>query len=153
MANSFTQIHIQAVFAVKFRDAIILPGWQTDLHKYITGVLQKNSHKMLAINSMPDHMHLLFGFRPTQSLADLMRTVKSDSSEWINRLGFTPSKFRWQEGYGAFSYSKSQIPTVATYIENQQQHHKKEDFITEYKGILKQFEIEYEEKFLFQPLQ
>ena len=112
MANTYTQIHIQAIVAVKFRNAVILPHWKERLHQYITGIVQNHSHKMLAINSMPDHLHLFFGFRPTQSLADLMRIVKSESSEWINKQNYCSSIFRWQEGYGAFSYARSQVKAV-----------------------------------------
>ena len=119
MANTYTQIHIQAIIAVKFRAAVITPKWKERVHQYITGIVQNNTHKMLSINSMPDHLNLFFGFRPIQSLADLMKLVKGESSEWINKQKFTPSVFRWQEGYGAFSYARSQVKTVATYIENQ----------------------------------
>src|SRR5476651_1418459 len=100
MANTFTQIHIQCVFAVKFRQSLIHLDWQERLHKYITGIIQNHGHKVIAINSMPDHVHVFFGFRPNQSLSDLMRIVKSESSEWINKEKFSPSTFRWQEGYG-----------------------------------------------------
>jgi len=108
---------------------------------------------MIAINSMPDHLHLFFGFRPNQSLSDLMRIVKSDSSEWINKEHITPSTFRWQEGYGAFSYSRSQINAVATYIKNQEEHHQKKTFLEEYKQLLDQFEIDYDERYIFNPLE
>lgn len=128
MANTYTQIHLQCVMAVKFRQAVITPTFHERLHQYITGIVRNNGHKMIAVNSMPDHLHLFFGFRPDQSLSDLMRIVKGDSSKWINKENFTPQKFRWQEGYGAFSYSRSQIPTVANYIANQEVHHKKRTF-------------------------
>ncbi len=105
MANTYTQIHVHSIVAVKFRAAVIMPAWKERLHQYITAIVQNNTHKMLAINSMNDHLHLFFGFRPTQSLSDLMRIVKGESSEWINKQRFTPSIFRWQEGYGAFSYA------------------------------------------------
>src|SRR5215203_198329 len=125
MANTYSQIHIQAIVAVKFRKAVILPYFKERVHKYITGIVQKNDHKMLSINSMPDHLHLFFGFRPTQSLSDLMRLVKCDSSEFINNQRFTNSAFRWQRGFGAFSYSRSQLKAVAEYVETQEQHHRK----------------------------
>ena len=153
MANTYTQIHIQAIAAVKFRNAVILPSWQESLHKYITGTIQNNGHKMLSINSMPDHLHLFFGFRPTQSLADLMQVVKCDSSEWVNKKRFTSSAFRWQEGYGAFSYAKSQVKTVADYVQNQQNHHRKKTFLQEYKEFLEAFEVDYDERFIFKPLE
>ena len=152
MANTYTQIHIHAVFAVKFRASVILPSWKVRLHKYITGIVQNNTHKMLSINSMPDHLHLFFGFRPTQSLSDLMRMVKGESSEWINNQKLTPSLFRWQEGYGAFSYARSQVSTVCRYIENQEAHHRRKTFLGEYKDFLRKFEVEYDERYIFKPL-
>ena len=120
MANTYTQLHIQAIFAVKNRDCIINKTWQEELHKYITGIVEKQGHKMLQINSMPDHIHLFFGMRPKQSLSDLMKVVKGDSSIWINEKEFLRTKFSWQEGYGAFSYSKSQVSNVIQYIINQE---------------------------------
>jgi putative transposase len=149
MANTYTQIHIHCIFAVKYRKAMITKDWKERLHKYITGIVQNNKHKMISINSMPDHLHMLFGMRPDHSLSDLMRLVKGDSSEWINNKKLTPSLFRWQEGYGAFSYSKSQIHKVATYVENQEIHHKKITFLDEYRQFLKKFEVEYDEKYIF----
>jgi len=135
--------------AVKSRHALIGPSWKEQLHKYITGIVQNQGHKLIAINSMPDHLHLFIGFRPNQSLSDLMRIVKSDSSEWINKQQFNSSKFNWQEGYGAFSYSRSHIKAVSDYIANQEEHHRKKTFLEEYKLFLEQFEITYDEKFIF----
>jgi putative transposase len=149
MANTYTQIHIQCVIAVKYRQSLIHPDYKERLHKYITGIVQNQGHKILAINSMPDHLHLFFGFRPNQSLADLMRIVKGDSSEWINNEKFIPSIFRWQEGYGAFSYSRSQVKIVTDYVMNQEEHHKKRTFLEEYEEFLKQFEIEYDARYIF----
>lgn len=149
MANTYTQIHIQAIVAVKFRAAVIMPQWKERLHQYITGIVQNNTHKMLCINSMPDHLHLFFGFRPVQSLSDLMRLVKGESSEWINKQGFTSSVFRWQEGYGAFSYARSQVKAVAHYVENQEKHHRKKSFLEEYKEFLHKFEVEYDAQYIF----
>lgn len=108
---------------------------------------------MIAINSMPDHLHLFIGFRPNQSLSDLMRMVKGDSSEWINKEKFNPSIFRWQEGYGAFSYSRSHINDVARYIENQEEHHRKKSFLEEYKLFLEHFEIDYNQQYIFTSLE
>jgi len=153
MANTYTQIHIQCIFAAKFRHAVIQPTWKERLHQYITGIVQNNGHKMISINSMPDHLHMFFGFRPNQSLSDLMKIVKSESSEWINCEKFNPSTFRWQEGYGAFSYSRSQIKPVALYIENQEQHHHKKTFLEEYEDFLKKFQIEYDKRYIFKPLE
>ena len=149
MANTFTQIHIHAVFAVQNRASLISKSWDERLYQYITGIIQKQNHKLLCINGIPDHIHVLFGMRPTQSLSDLMQDIKGSSSLWINENNFIKSKFSWQEGYGAFYYSKSQISTIATYIENQQEHHRKKTFIEEYKKILKDFEIEYDERYIF----
>jgi putative transposase len=149
MSNTYTQIHIQCVMAVKFRDSLIQPAWKEQLHKYITGIVQNHGHKMIAINSMPDHLHLFIGFRPNQSLSDLMRLVKGESSEWINKQQFVPAVFRWQEGYGAFSYSRSHVQTVTDYVMNQEEHHRKRTFLEEYQQFLEQFEIEYDERYIF----
>ena len=112
MANTYTQIHIQAIFAVQDRSCLISQLWENELYMYITGIIQNNNHKVLAINGMPDHIHILFGMHPTQSLSNLMQDIKGYSSKWINQKGFIGSRFSWQEGYGAFSYSKSQILTL-----------------------------------------
>jgi len=149
MTNTYTQIHIQCVMAVKFRDALIELAWKDKLHKYITGIVQNHGHKVTAINSMPDHLHMFFGFRPTQSLADLMRIVKGESSERVNNQGFAHSTFRRQEGYGAFSYSRSQVQAVTNYIMNQEEHHRKRTFAEEYEEFLKHFEVEYDERYVF----
>ncbi|MES2427658.1 MAG: IS200/IS605 family transposase [Bacteroidota bacterium] len=153
MANTYTQIHIQCIIAVKFRQSLIEQGWKERLLLYITAIVQNNGHKMISINSMPDHLHLFFGLRPNQSLSDLMRIVKSESSEWINKQQFNKSIFRWQEGYGAFSYSRSQIKNVAEYIENQEEHHRKKTFLEEYKLFLEHFEIDYDDRYVFKPLE
>jgi len=153
MPNTYTQIHIQCVAAVKYRRSLIEPEWKETLHKYITGIVQNNGHKMIAINSMPDHLHFMFGFRPNQALSDLMMMVKGDSSEWLNEQKMCKSYFRWQEGFGAFSYSKSQIPIVANYIHNQEEHHRKKTFLEEYQELLDEFGIEYDPKYIFKPLE
>jgi putative transposase len=153
MANTYTQIHIHCIFAVRYRKSIIQKKWQERLHKYITGIVQKNDHKMISINTMPDHLHMLFGMRPAQSLSDLIRLVKGDSSEWINNEGFTKSIFRWQEGYGAFSYEKKKISVVANYIERQEEHHSKKTFLQEYHEFLDNFEVEYDERYIFKELE
>lgn len=152
MANTYTQIHIHAVFAVKYRKSVIDTVWKNRLYKYITGIVQNHGHKLLAINGMPDHVHLFFGMRPTQSLSDLMRLVKGESSEWINNERLTPALFRWQEGYGAFSYAKKEIPVVCNYIDNQEEHHKRESFLEEYETLLNEFGIEYKKEYLFHPM-
>jgi putative transposase len=152
MANTYTQIHIQAVFAVHNRECIIHHRWKDELYKYICGIVENNNHKLLSINGMPDHIHILFGLRPSQSLSDLMQDVKGSSSKWINNKGFVKGKFSWQEGYGAFSYSKSDVPNVIQYIVNQTVHHKKNSFNDEYLEMLKEFEINYDDRFVFNPV-
>jgi putative transposase len=152
MANTYTQIHIHAVFAVQNRACVIKNTWQDELYKYISGIVRANNHKLLIINGMPDHIHMLFGLRPVQSLSDLMQDIKSSSSTWINEKGFVPGKFNWQEGFGAFSYAKSDLPKVIKYIEKQQQHHKKKNFTEEYKSLLQEFGIDYDDRYIFKPV-
>jgi REP element-mobilizing transposase RayT len=149
MANTYTQIHVQFVFAVQFRNALIHPSWRDELYKYITAIIQNAGHKLLIINGMPDHLHILIGMRPTQSIMDLMKHVKGDSSVWINEKGFINRRFSWQEGYGAFSYSKGHIPNVIQYIKNQEEHHRKTTFIEEYRALLREFDIEFNEQYIF----
>ena len=153
MANTYTQLHIQFVFAVKYRAALIQKAWKNELHKYITGIFQDNGHKMLQVNSMPDHIHIFIGMRPIQSIAALVQVVKAESSKWIKDKKFCASPFAWQEGYGAFSYSKSHVPDVIRYVQNQEVHHKKETFLDEYRKMLKAFEIEYDEQYIFKELE
>jgi putative transposase len=152
MTNTYTQIHIQAVFSVKDRDSIILNNWKDELYKYITGIVQNNNHKLLAINGMPDHIHILFEFRPTQSLSDLMQDIKGNSSKWINEKRFVRGKFSWQEGYGAFSYARNDLDNVIRYIQNQREHHSRKTFADEYLELLKEFNIEYDNRFIFKPI-
>jgi putative transposase len=149
MANTYTQLHIQFVFAVKYRIALIEPTWKERLHQYITGIFQGNKHKMLQINSMPDHIHIFIGYRPHQSISSLIQNVKSESTQWINENGLSRGRFAWQEGYGAFSYSKSDVPRVVRYVQLQEEHHKKRTFLQEYEALLKAFEIEYDQRYIF----
>jgi REP element-mobilizing transposase RayT len=152
MANTYTQIHLQSVFAVKSRVGLIHKEWKNELFKYITGIIQAYNHKLIAINGMPDHLHLLFGMRPTQSLSDLMQDIKGSSSKWINDRKLVMGHFEWQEGYGAFSYSKSEIPRIINYIQNQEFHHRKLTFSEEYKELLEKFEVDYDERYIFKDL-
>ena len=152
MANTYTQIHIQAVFTVQNRECIISNSWKEELYKYISGIVQNNNHKLLSINGMPDHFHILFGLRPSQSLSELMQDIKGNSSKWINERKFIRGKFSWQEGYGAFSYSKSEVPTVINYINTQILHHKKKTFSEEYLEMLNDFEVEFDDKYVFEPV-
>ena len=132
MANTYTQVHLQFVFSPKFRASLIQHEWENELYKYIRGIVQNNKHKMLCINGMPDHVHMLVGFHTTQSIADLMQDVKASSSKWINENKLTKSRFEWQSGY-AFSYSKSQVSGVIGYIPNQKEHRRQATFQEEYK--------------------
>lgn len=150
--NTYTQIHIQIVFAVKFRNSQIHSEWKDELYKYISGIIQSKNHKLLAINGMPDHIHILFGMRPTQALSDLVQEIKSNSSKWINEKKFLSTRFEWQDSFGAFSYGKSQVDVVIKYINNQEKHHSKKSFIEEYREFLELFGVEYEEKFIFKEL-
>ena len=152
MPNTYTQIHVQFVFAVKYRDGMIDSSWKNELYKYITGIVQGNNHKLISINGMSDHIHILIGLRPTQSISDLMQDIKGNSSKWINEKQFATRKFEWQEGYGAFSYSKSHIKSVIEYIENQELHHQKKTFKGEYLDFLRKLEVDYDEKYIFKEL-
>ena len=149
MANTYTQIHIHFIFAVQNRQCLIEKSWKDELYKYISGIIQNYGHKLLQINGMPDHIHILTGMRPNQSVSDLMQKIKGSSSEWINNKKFLFSRFSWQAGYGAFTYSKSQVPIVIKYIRNQEEHHKKKNFTNEYKDFLKAFGIDFDEKYIF----
>ena len=153
MANTYTQIHIHAVFSVQNRISLIQKKWQDRLYQYMIAIIQNHGHKVLSIGGMPDHIHILFGFRPAQSLSDLIQNVKRDSSAWVNKEKLAVRRFSWQEGYGAFSYSKSQIPRVAKYIENQEKHHTNRSFLEEYKKILIDFGLEYNEKYIFKRIE
>jgi REP element-mobilizing transposase RayT len=138
------------VFAVKHRNSLINEGIRERVEKYLTGIVQNHNHKLLAVYCMPNHAHLFVGFRPSQSISDLMREVKSRSSEFINVERLIEGKFNWQEGYGAFSYSKSHVNNVIDYILRQPEHHQKKSFKEEYIEMLDKFEIPYEEKYLFE---
>lgn len=150
--NTYTQIHIQFVFAVKYRRALIHPSWRDELHKYITGMIQNKTHKMLQINTMPDHLHMLIGFRPNENMSQLIQVVKSESTKFINDNHLSQQEFGWQDSFGAFSYCKSHVHNVIRYIQNQEQHHKKQTFLKEYVAFLKAFEIEYDERYIFKEL-
>ena len=152
MANTYTQLHIQFIFAAKFRAAMIESSWKESLHKYITGIFQNNDHKMLQINSMPDHIHSLIVLNANQSISSIIQNVKGESSKWINDQKLTRRRFSWQDGYGAFSYSKSHVPDVIRYIQQQQHHHRTQTFIQEYKAFLEAFAVDYDEQYIFKEL-
>ena len=150
MSDTYTQLYVQLVFAVKGRHSFINPSWEQELYKYITAVVQNDRHKMLAVNGMPDHIHIFVGLNPAISISDLVKDIKRASNNWINDQGFVQGKFQWQSGYGAFSYAKSQVDTVYQYIQNQKAHHSKQAFQAEYKGLLKLFEIAFRDEYLFE---
>jgi len=150
MPNTYSQLYVQIVFAVKRRQNLISKNNREELHKYITGIVQNREQKMLAIFCMPDHIHIFVNIKPSISISDLVRDIKANSTKFINESNWIKGKFNWQEGFGAFSYSKSHIGNVINYILNQEEHHKAKTFKTEYLGFLEKFEIEYNEKYLFE---
>jgi REP element-mobilizing transposase RayT len=150
MANTFTQIYIQTVFAVNGRESLIRGEFKEELYKYITGIVRNNGSKLISINGMPDHIHILIGWKPSTPLPDLVRDIKSDSSNFVNENKWVHGRFNWQEGYGAFSYGHSQLDTIIRYIQNQERHHKQKSFKKEYLSFLRKFDIAFEDKYVFQ---
>lgn len=150
MANTYTQIYIHVVFAVQGRQNLIRKENKEELHKYITGIIRNKGQKLIAINSMPDHVHLFIGMKPSMALSDLICDVKNNSSTYINEKKWVRGKFNWQKGFGAFSYAHSQIDAVSKYILNQEKHHARKTFKEEYLEMLKAFNVEYDEKYLFE---
>jgi putative transposase len=150
MPNTYTQISIMAVFAVKNRENFITKPWRDDLHKYLSGIITNQGSKSLAVGGWKDHVHIFFGLKPTIALSDFMQIIKSNSSKWINDNKLVRGKFQWQEGYGAFSYAKSQRDQVINYLINQEEHHRQKNFKEEYLSLLKAFEVEYNETFLWE---
>ncbi len=149
MANTFSQLYIQVVFAVKGRQSLIQEKWEAQLYQYITGIIKAKDQKLLAINGMPDHIHIFMSIKPSCCLSDLVREIKKSSNEFINSNNLTHGPFLWQEGFGAFSYSHSHIDRVAKYVLHQKEHHKKSTFKEEYIDLLHKFQITYDEKYLF----
>ena len=149
MANTFSQIYIHAVFAVKSRENLINNNWKDELYKYICGIVNNNQQKVYAINGVPDHVHILVSIKPNLLLSDLIRDIKSSSSKWINSKQLVKRKFYWQEGFGSFSVSQSQLDKVIGYIDNQEVHHQKLSFKKEYIGLLESYKIVYDEKYIF----
>lgn len=149
MANVYSQIYLQLVFSPLGHENVIPQKHEEELHKYTTGIIQNRRHKLLAINFMPDHVHILIGYNPSQAIPDLIRDTKANSSKFINEKKWMPGKFQWQEGYGAFSYSRSQIDDVIKYINTQEEHHKKASFKEEYLKLLERFEVDYDPDYLF----
>jgi REP element-mobilizing transposase RayT len=149
MANTYSQIYIQVVFAVEARQCLVRPEFKEELHQYMTGIVRERGQKLLAVHCMPGHTHILIGLKPSMALSDLVRDVKNGSSNFINGKRWILGRFSWQEGFGAFSYGHSQITTVIRYINNQEQHHARNSFRQEYVRFLRRFEIEHDERFIF----
>lgn len=149
MANTYSQIYIQIVFAVAGRENLIKTGWKDELYKYTTGVVKNHGQKLITIGGVENHVHILLGIKPNITLSDLVREIKANSSRFINEKGFVRGKFAWQEGFGAFSYSHSQLGDVIRYIQNQEEHHKETSFKSEYLKFLKKHEVDFDERYLF----
>jgi putative transposase len=150
MANTYTQIYLQLVFSPQGHENVISSKHKEELQKYTTGIIQNRKHKLLAINYMPDHVHIFLGYSPSQPLPDLLRDIKANTSKFINEKKWMPGKFHWQEGYGAFSYSHSQINDVVQYVIRQEEHHKKASFKDEYLKLLEKFDVDYNTEYLFE---
>ena len=150
MAGTFSQIYIQIVFAPQGRENLIGKNWKDELHKYIAGIITNKGQKSIIVNGVSDHIHIFVGLKPSMAISDLVRDIKNNSSNFINEKKFVNGKFSWQEGYGAFSYAHSQIEQVYNYILHQEEHHHKKTFKQEYMEFLQKYEIEYDEKFLFE---
>jgi putative transposase len=150
MANTYSQIYIQVVFAVKRRENILQNPWRAEVFKYMAGIINAKNQKSIIVNGVTDHVHLFIGLKPTMLISDLVREIKNNSSKWINAQGFIKGKFAWQEGYGVFSYSHSHIGNVYRYILNQERHHHKNTFREEYLELLQRFEIEHDDQYLFE---
>ena len=149
MPNTYTQIYIQIVIVVKGRNNLIPKEKKENLNKYITGIIRNKNHKLIAINGVPNHLHILIGLNPSEALSSLVKEVKRCSTNYINEQKWVRGKFSWQNGFGAFSYSRSQLNKVVNYIKNQETHHKRKTFREEYVELLKRFEIAYDERFVF----
>jgi REP element-mobilizing transposase RayT len=150
MANTFSQIYIQYVFAVKGRENLLQKPWREEVFKYMAGIVKDKNQKPIIINGVSDHVHIFVGLKPSMSVADLIRDIKNNSSKFINMEKFVKGKFAWQEGYGAFSYAHSQVQNVYQYILRQEEHHRTKTFKEEYLDFLQKFEIDYDEKYLFE---
>lgn len=150
MSQTFTQVYVQIVFAVEWRQCLIEARHKEEIHKFITGIVRNDGQKLIEINSMPDHMHILVGLKPDMALSDLVRDIKANSSRFINEKGWLRGRFRWQEGFGAFSYSQSQLDSVIRYIRNQEQHHSTRTFKNEYLDILRRFDVAFDPRYVFE---
>lgn len=150
MANTYTQMYVHIVFSPKNKQALIGKSWKNELEKYITGIIQNQKHKLLAIGSMPDHIHIFIGYNVNYLIPDLVEVIKTSSNSWIKQNKLTQFKFEWQKGYGAFSHSRSQLDTVVNYILNQEKHHKKKSFREEYLEILRKNDIQFSDEYVFE---
>jgi len=149
MANTYTQLYFHIVFAVKGRNNLIAIRWKDELYKYISGIITNKNQKLMIINGMPNHVHLLIGTKPTCNLSDLVRDIKANSSKWINEKQFINGKFEWQTGFGAFTIGQSQVPKIVNYIKNQEEHHKSKSFKEEYISFLNAYAIKFDSAYTF----
>ncbi len=149
MSGTYSQIYLQVIFAVKGRENLISKHWKDEVYKYIAGIIKEKNQKPIIVNGMSDHIHAFIGLRPSMTIADLVRDIKNNSSNFINDNKWLRGKFCWQNGYGVFSYSHSHVESVYNYIKDQEEHHRKKTFREEYIGFLKKFKVEYNEKYLF----
>ncbi|MBU0560639.1 MAG: IS200/IS605 family transposase [Bacteroidetes bacterium] len=150
MANTYTQLYVQIIFSPKGRQNLIHDGVKTDIYKYIVGIIKNKNQKPMIINGMPDHVHIFLGFSPDIAISDLVRDIKSNTTNFINEQKMFAGKFFWQKGFGAFTYSKSQVPRVVRYIQKQEEHHRKKSFREEYLELLKKFDVDYKDEYLFE---
>ena len=150
MADTYVQAYFHIVFAIKNRQALIQKRWKDELEKYVSTIVQNHGHKLIAIGSMPDHIHIFLGYKLTQTIPKLVEEIKTSSNAWIKEKELSRFKFDWQKGYGAFTHSHSQIDTVAKYVLNQEAHHKKKSFRREYIEMLNNLQIEYNDKYVFE---
>ena len=152
MPNTYVKLYVQTVFAVKYRNSLIKESFRKELFALIGNLINETGCKTIIVNGVEDHVHCFFILKTTLSLSDVMKSVKAKSSKWVNESGFLKERFEWQRGFGGFSYSQSSIGKVYKYIENQEEHHKKQTFKDEYLHLLKKFEIDYDENYLFADL-
>jgi REP element-mobilizing transposase RayT len=149
MGNTYLQAYFHIIFAVKNRQALIQKSWKDQLEKYIYGIVQNQGHKLIAIGTMPDHIHIFIGYNLNQTIPNLVEKIKTSSNHWIAEKRLSHYKFSWQNGYGAFTHSHSKVDTVAKYVLNQEKHHSKESFRVEYKNMLEKHEVQYKNEYLF----
>jgi REP element-mobilizing transposase RayT len=152
MANTYTQLYIHVVFAVKRRACVISKSWRDELFQYITGIITNKGQKLMIVNGVEDHIHILLGIKPDCNLSDLVRDIKANSSRWINEKRLVPGKFEWQNGFGAFSVGASQVNIICNYIAHQEEHHQTTKFRKEYIEFLQAYDIDYKEEYLFEEI-